>query len=305
MNPPRAPDPSQKPADLPTDPAGRTMLVEMPLLIDTYNVLHTTGVLPAEHAGIEVDDLIALLAASRYRRHRCTLVCDGTGMSQHVSTTQGDMRVLYSGPTRTADDVMIDMLNADTAPRLLTVVSSDVAILKAARKRRCPLMRSTTLLAHLAHDVDLPMRPRTARKRNTDPLPREEVKQWIHMFDLSDAELELLAADEQQFEIENQPEAEPQTLAAPHPPAQPIDGISADMIDQAEQLWGDKPAAPVRTLNASKPTGDSSDKEVHDATSQASDVRQTRIDDLEDPDVDAIDMQRLLPDVQPMEDNDD
>lgn len=49
----------------------------MPLIIDVYNVLHTTGILPPDLAGIGVTDLKRLIAISRYRNEPCRLVCDG------------------------------------------------------------------------------------------------------------------------------------------------------------------------------------------------------------------------------------
>ncbi|HMN97297.1 MAG TPA: NYN domain-containing protein [Phycisphaerales bacterium] len=49
----------------------------MPLIVDTYNVLHVTGVLPPALAGLDVDRLAVLIAQSRYRWETTWLVCDG------------------------------------------------------------------------------------------------------------------------------------------------------------------------------------------------------------------------------------
>ena len=48
----------------------------MHVLVDAYNVLHVVGVLPPEHAGIDLEELADLIAASRYGGHPVLLVCD-------------------------------------------------------------------------------------------------------------------------------------------------------------------------------------------------------------------------------------
>ena len=49
----------------------------MPTLVDAYNVLHVVGVLPPELAGIDLEELAALLEGSRFGREEVLLICDG------------------------------------------------------------------------------------------------------------------------------------------------------------------------------------------------------------------------------------
>lgn len=182
----------------------------MPLLIDAFNVLHTTGVLPPEQAGIDVDDLIGLLAVSRYQRQAITLVCDGSGRDVEDPGCCGGVEVRYSGSGRPADDLIIDRINRDSAPRQLLVVSSDQEIVRAARRRKCRTLRSDTLLHQLAADLDRAAHPKPGpgRPNVIAPLPRSEVQRWIEAFELGDPAEELAAA-------------EPPADASPFPPGPP------------------------------------------------------------------------------------
>ena len=53
-----------------------------------------------------------------------------------------------------ADDVIARMIRQSSAPRRLTIVSSDRAILREARRRRCRTITSDQFLAQLARDAE-------------------------------------------------------------------------------------------------------------------------------------------------------
>jgi predicted RNA-binding protein with PIN domain len=160
------------------------------LFIDVSNVLHTTGVLPPDLAGLDLDGLVRLLAHSRYRRRRVVLVCDGVPPRRHAAATGGDkhVQVLYSGAKAEADDVLIERLkqtpHAHGRTRAL-VVSSDRR-LKAEAQRRGLLVRSSAeFLAELVSDHEHEPVRRRARERvqrpefaRQIPLPALEVAHW-------------------------------------------------------------------------------------------------------------------------------
>ena len=104
----------------------------MPLLIDCYNVLHAQK--PVSLAGLEEASLCALLAASPWARSGVTVVCDGRPKphsptpGELASSPGGGVELIFSGPGRSADDVIIGLIEKDSAPRRLTVVSSDRTI---------------------------------------------------------------------------------------------------------------------------------------------------------------------------------
>jgi len=126
------------------------------LLIDTYNVLHVTGVLPPELAGPDAVRLAGLIRESRWAGADVRMVCDGSsgGLSLPRELAEGSgIRLVFAGPGPDAADIMIErIIEKDSAPRTLLVVSSDRRILVAGRKRRCSVLTSEQFLQRLVDD---------------------------------------------------------------------------------------------------------------------------------------------------------
>lgn len=180
------------------------------LVVDVYNVLHTQGVLPPHLAGPEVHELADLIGASRFRRHRAILVCDGVpgadarGPAKGASVGSNEVRatshreerregtrggghvdVVFAGPGREADEAIEALLQSHSAARRMVVVSTDRRVRRAAAKAGAASVTSAEFLGQLAADVErnkgagLSRRPGFA----TDlPLGRVEVAYWLaHM----------------------------------------------------------------------------------------------------------------------------
>jgi len=124
----------------------------MAILVDAYNVLHTVGVLPPDIAGIDVPALASLIRESRFRQQHTILVCDGKPAPDQTPRRAGNISVRYSGPSLTADEIIIARIRKSFVPKSLLIVSSDRAILREARKRRCRTLTAQEFLAHLADD---------------------------------------------------------------------------------------------------------------------------------------------------------
>lgn len=151
----------------------------MPLLIDCYNVLHTT--MPSSLAGLDEAGLCRALDRSGFAGDRIAVVCDGRVKPQgpEVSPVAG-IELIYSGTGRTADQVIIDLIDRDTAPRRLIVVSSDREIQKAARRRRAKVLSSSQFIGVLA-------RPGSEADRSARPtvsLGADQVEAWLEEFGL-------------------------------------------------------------------------------------------------------------------------
>ncbi len=120
----------------------------MAIIIDAYNVLHCTHILPDRYAMMEVGGMCDLLSRSRWRRGRMVVVCDGTvprfGIGEH-----DDVHLIYAGGGKDADSVIEGLIEKDTGPRDLVVVSNDRRIQRAARKRRASVMSSEDFLLGL------------------------------------------------------------------------------------------------------------------------------------------------------------
>ncbi len=168
----------------------------MPLIIDTYNVLHVEGVLPAHLAGLDVDGLARLVERSRHGAEAVWLVCDG---SSQRARRLGRVVVEPAGPGRSADDHIADWLAAHSAPRRVTVVTSDRAVARRARARGASCVSSEEFLAMLVADepkAAARARARTAAQsdpRRLVPLSEREVAGWMRLFGIS-AELAAVEA---------------------------------------------------------------------------------------------------------------
>lgn len=163
----------------------------MPLVIDTYNVTETTGVLPPELAGLDPEGLARLIASSRFAHERVWLVCDGRPRS---AARIGRIVVEGSGPGKTADERIAGILAADSAPRRMTVVSSDRAVVRNAKARGATVHSSAEFLGFLVDDWRK-RRPRRAAPpdpRRSVPLSDAETAAWLRLFAVPE---QLLAVD--------------------------------------------------------------------------------------------------------------
>lgn len=164
----------------------------MPLIVDTFNVLHQTGVLPPSLAGIDVAGLIELISRSRFRRRRARLVCDGTSTVPGDVGTGEHISIEFSGRGRSADDVIARHINRSSAPKRLTIVSSDREVQKAAKRRRCTVLRSDEFLRQLAMDVEREERRAATRdarrpKQFTQPLTQKDAVKWMRELGLDES----------------------------------------------------------------------------------------------------------------------
>ena len=152
------------------------------LVIDTYNVLGTVGVLPPRLAGLEPDGLARLIGHSRWRRGRTLLVCDGSARPSGgggVGRRFGGVELVYAGAGRDADSLIERIIESDSAPRRLVVVSSDRRVRAAARRRRARWLSSQSFLLQLVRDEALGWRPGPADDRRGGDI---DVEGWVEEF---------------------------------------------------------------------------------------------------------------------------
>jgi predicted RNA-binding protein with PIN domain len=166
----------------------------MPLFIDCYNLLHAT--MPPSLAGLDEDGLCRVLAASPWAGDRIVVVCDGVVKPGTPSASPvSRVELIYSGPSKTADDVIIEMAAANSAPRRLYVVTDDREIQKAVKRRKAQVISTGAFIRALATS-----RPAgstidsTARHRPA--LPEGEVNQWLKEFGIDPGAAPEAIADE-------------------------------------------------------------------------------------------------------------
>lgn len=164
----------------------------MPLLIDCYNVLHAEK--PSALAGLGEASLCALLAKTRWAVGGVTVVCDGSPKPHSLKRGDpalGAVELIFSGAGRSADDVIVDLIDRDSAPRRLTVVSSDRAIRKAARRRKARDWSAEEFLKRLAraarHGGSGTSAPGPG-KPGGEVMPDELVERWLDFFGIDPAD---------------------------------------------------------------------------------------------------------------------
>lgn len=147
----------------------------MVLLIDTWNVLHQTGVLPADSAGIGTAGLCKMIENSRWRSERVTLICDGTPSDEHA--TGARYQTFFTGPYKSADEEIMERVAQSTAPRSILVVTSDREIIKSIRKRGAQRIGSSAFLQALVEDSHIPKTKTVHRPSGLSPKLAQEWKE--------------------------------------------------------------------------------------------------------------------------------
>jgi predicted RNA-binding protein with PIN domain len=162
----------------------------MPLLIDGYNLLNATGIVGRggpPSLGRSRLALLNFLAAAIDPREvaHTTVVFDAhdapPGLPRVVQ--HGPLLVRFAVKNRTADELIEELILADSAPRRLVVVSSDHEIQRAARRRRAKAVGSEVWYSELIRErrereeesADAPAQPAV-------PLLEEDVSYWLRQF---------------------------------------------------------------------------------------------------------------------------
>ncbi len=163
----------------------------MALLIDGYNLLHVTGIFGRGigPGGLERSRraLLNFLAESidSTELPRTTVVFDAVdaprGLPRKVK--HGEMTVHYATEYDSADALIEHLVAKSSAPRRLTVVSSDHRLHRAARRRRATAVDSDVWYAGLVERRrarNLPS-PAPAAKPEV-PLSPDQVEYWLSAF---------------------------------------------------------------------------------------------------------------------------
>lgn len=156
----------------------------MPLIIDCYNVLHET--MPPMLAGLDEGALCRAIDRTPWARQPVTVVADGRPKPLRAEVSPVDsVDLVFAGSSRSADDLIIALINADSAPKRLTVVSSDRQIRAAARRRKARSWSSDEFIHKLCgHLRDGPSRAIPTDRPDFGKLPPELVERWKSYFGL-------------------------------------------------------------------------------------------------------------------------
>ncbi len=160
----------------------------MPYLFDGYNLYHAAIKLDPAWAQLTPINLCRLIATDMHcLGDHGIIVFDGQplrGQPMRVEP-QGCLRLVYSGPQQDADTEIARLVAKNSAPRRLTVVSTDHEVRKNARRRRCPTLNSRDyLIALQTRAATPPPPPPTEPPEKRAGLQNGDIDQWLQLFGL-------------------------------------------------------------------------------------------------------------------------
>jgi predicted RNA-binding protein with PIN domain len=183
----------------------------MPYLIDGYNLLHAMGVLRGRVGphGLEKarQRLLGLLqGALGAEASNVTVIFDAAGAPAGAQDEQDyhGIHVRFAVHEEQADDLIEDLIQHDSAPKQLTVVSDDHRLQEAARRRQCRVLACLDFLdeldrtrrAHKAKSASEPEKQSSSKDKErwlrafADLDHEPEMKELFGPFDLGDEDIE-------------------------------------------------------------------------------------------------------------------
>jgi hypothetical protein len=161
----------------------------MSLLIDGYNLLHASGILGrgTGPGGLERSRLALLNfvaeAVDAKELARTTVVFDAAGAPPGLPRTlvHRGLTVRFAAQYESADELIEELIRADSSPRRLTVVSSDHRLHRAARRRQAKPIDAERWYADM-----LRLRQRRHRTKPTEQTDAtsepNDVEYWLKQF---------------------------------------------------------------------------------------------------------------------------
>jgi predicted RNA-binding protein with PIN domain len=156
------------------------------LIIDGYNLLWAIHK-EADHS--ELDDLQLCRLIGQYLklvRRQGQIIFDGKGPPDKAPFERiSNLEVIFSGQTKDADAVIEAKIAADSAPRRLTIISSDQGVRKAARAAKAVSMKSESFYSEMVKVLSRkkPQAEPSEKRLGLDPA---QTKQWLKYFNLEE-----------------------------------------------------------------------------------------------------------------------
>jgi hypothetical protein len=148
-------------------------------LVDGNNLMHALAGVGIDADRAELTKLLARVASQARKVH---VVYDGPAPPAGGISPGTGLKVSYSGK-RSADELIEQLIAADTAPRRLSVVSTDHRIRRAAHRRRCRIVTSEEFAVALSRAGEA-----KATRRRDEPfekqagLPPRSTQEWLREF---------------------------------------------------------------------------------------------------------------------------
>jgi uncharacterized protein len=149
----------------------------MPLLIDGHNLIGQMPDLRLDDPDDEAELVARLRIYCARERKRATVVFDhGLPGGQSEALSGAGVNVVFASAGRSADGILRERIREARDPRALLVVSSDRAVIAAAKAGKARVMRAEVFAARLGAPA------RDAGAEQGPQLSPEEVEEWLRVF---------------------------------------------------------------------------------------------------------------------------
>ncbi len=154
------------------------------LIIDGYNLLRAIQNLSEQTAGVADTQICHII--SRYltiTKNRGAIIFDGIGPRDKTGFNNlANLEVVFSGRSKEADDVIEKLVLENSAPRSLTVVSSDRRIKSAANKRKATAVGSVDFWDEVIKTLEKKARRKTEPPAKYIGISESETEYWLRQF---------------------------------------------------------------------------------------------------------------------------
>jgi predicted RNA-binding protein with PIN domain len=157
----------------------------MPVIIDGHNLLHAIQKSHEEFESITAVGLCQIINKYLKSNNECgEIVFDGTGPRDKTGfDNRSNLEVVFAGLSSDADTVIENKIKVNTAPKRLTVVSSDRRVRSAAKARMATSFKSLFFWEKIQK---WSMRKRAFKEPQAkkNGLTESETKKWLEFFGL-------------------------------------------------------------------------------------------------------------------------
>jgi predicted RNA-binding protein with PIN domain len=154
------------------------------LLVDGYNLLRAVQSLTDQSFNITDIQLCQIVAEYIYRtRKKGCVVFDGIGPRDKSGFNNlFNLEVVFSGTSHEADDIIEKLILENTAPKSLSVISSDRRIKTAAKKRKADAVDCVAFWTGLIKQLEKKKRTPAEPQAKFVGISEAETEYWLREF---------------------------------------------------------------------------------------------------------------------------
>ena len=154
------------------------------LIIDGYNLLRAVQNLTEQSFNITDVQLCQIVAEYLYRiKKKGRVVFDGTGPRDKSGFNNlFNLEVVFSGTSHEADDIIEKLILENTAPKSLSVISSDRRIKTAAKKRKAEAVDCVDFWTEVIKQIEKKKRTPAEPQAKFVGISEAETEYWLREF---------------------------------------------------------------------------------------------------------------------------